>query len=479
MTQFFTALLIFFFTCISAPAADDNLQQQLFGRVDEIRADAEAADASLLSPKSYATAVNNYNRALRDLNNDETLKKIESRLNDAEKGFQEALENAELARITLRKAIDGRNLAKIAEAYRLAPQNWAKADSLFNDAALALEEGNLGRAQTISDEADSAYQLAELNAIKTLHLSEARGLIAEADQARLEKYAPQTIRRAKEFLAQADQALDENRNETAQPIALAAEASYEARHAIFISELARQIRNKDISVEELILTWELPLVATANAAGIELDFSDGYENAGTRLTNEVDTIKRANIRMEEEITQRDQLVLGMEEEMRDLDTKLGGASTERTELIRQLEEQARAREQFAQVRTLFGPDEAIVLRDGNKLIIRLAGLNFSSGSAELTTAAKNLMNTVEDAISIFPRCQIMVEGHTDSYGSAMQNVALSKNRADAVVTYLVNNMNIPPHRITASGYGDTRPITNNRTAAGRAKNRRIDLVITP
>ena len=56
---------------------------------------------------------------------------------------------------------------------------------------------------------------------------------------------------------------------------------------------------------------------------------------------------------------------------------------------------------------------------------------------------------------------------------------LSEQRAQAVKTYMTDVMYLPGFRIKASGYGDTRPIANNKTADGRASNRRIDLIITP
>jgi outer membrane protein OmpA-like peptidoglycan-associated protein len=72
-----------------------------------------------------------------------------------------------------------------------------------------------------------------------------------------------------------------------------------------------------------------------------------------------------------------------------------------------------------------------------------------------------------------------VEGHTDSYGSDASNLNLSQERADAVKAYLLANMSMDPSRIEAIGYGESKPIANNETAEGRAKNRRIEIVIHP
>jgi outer membrane protein OmpA-like peptidoglycan-associated protein len=190
-------------------------------------------------------------------------------------------------------------------------------------------------------------------------------------------------------------------------------------------------------------------------------------------------LKHSNDTLAEEIRERDQLILGLEDELHDLDTRLGGASAERAALIRNLQTQARAREQIIQIERLFSPQEAFILRDGNKLIIRLTGLGFGSGSATIEANAVSLMDKVQRAVSVFPRCELVVEGHTDAYGGAEQNLALSRDRAQAVVDYMITNMNIAAFRIKAIGFGDTLPIASNKTIEGRTKNRRIDLIIIP
>jgi outer membrane protein OmpA-like peptidoglycan-associated protein len=80
---------------------------------------------------------------------------------------------------------------------------------------------------------------------------------------------------------------------------------------------------------------------------------------------------------------------------------------------------------------------------------------------------------------VFPRSQIVVEGHTDSYGGDENNLALSRRRAEAVSAYLTNELSVPTFRISAVGYGETQPIANNDTEQGRERNRRIDVIIEP
>jgi len=74
----------------------------------------------------------------------------------------------------------------------------------------------------------------------------------------------------------------------------------------------------------------------------------------------------------------------------------------------------------------------------------------------------------------FPKATGVVEGHTDNVGSKAANMKLSQRRADNIRDYLVNKFGIAPERITAVGYGPTKPIASNRTKAGREQNRRIE-----
>jgi len=172
-------------------------------------------------------------------------------------------------------------------------------------------------------------------------------------------------------------------------------------------------------------------------------------------------------------------IVALEEEIRDLDERLGGVSQERVALVQRLEAEARIKEQFTQIETLFVRDEALVYREGDNIIMRLVGLTFESGQSNVDPEYQALLAKVRDAVEVFPRSQVIVEGHTDSYGSDGANMALSRTRAESVGQYLSTELNIASFRISAVGYGETRPIAHNETPQGRTRNRRIDILIEP
>ena len=75
-----------------------------------------------------------------------------------------------------------------------------------------------------------------------------------------------------------------------------------------------------------------------------------------------------------------------------------------------------------------------------------------------------------------PSFKLLIEGHTDNAGKAATNFKLSQSRADAVKKYFVDN-GVDAARVTAKGYGPSKPIADNKTAAGKAKNRRVEFTI--
>ncbi|MES1930793.1 OmpA/MotB protein [Salinisphaera dokdonensis CL-ES53] len=106
--------------------------------------------------------------------------------------------------------------------------------------------------------------------------------------------------------------------------------------------------------------------------------------------------------------------------------------------------------------------------------IVLKGVTFEFDSARLTAQAESRLDNVAEALQSSESMQVRVSGHTDSTGSDAYNETLSQNRADSVKRYLVNE-GIDGSRMTTRGYGESRPVATNETAAGRAQNRRVEL----
>lgn len=104
----------------------------------------------------------------------------------------------------------------------------------------------------------------------------------------------------------------------------------------------------------------------------------------------------------------------------------------------------------------------------------LEGVNFQSGKAVLTPNSFRILDQVVESLKEWTEVRLEIQGHTDSQGSDAVNMRLSQRRANAVRDYLLRQ-GVSPDRVTATGYGESNPIADNSTAAGRARNRRVEM----
>ena len=105
-------------------------------------------------------------------------------------------------------------------------------------------------------------------------------------------------------------------------------------------------------------------------------------------------------------------------------------------------------------------------------------LLFDSNSFVLKGGAMDDLGKFAKVLTDYPQTTIVVTGHTDSTGSAARNQRLSEQRAEAVKNVLVSE-GVAPARATTVGLGQGKPVADNKTEAGRAKNRRVDITIKP
>ena len=459
--------------------AQNELRKTFFREADAARAAAEAVDASLLAPRAWERGLKEYQDAEELLERGRNIEFVRDNTADATRYFREATEKSEIAKLKFAQALKSRQDAANAEAPQRSPELWQQAQRKFAEAIRYLERGDLKNASRRDIEATGLYRDAELVAIKDQYLAETRRLLADADRARVGRYAPITLGKAKQLLADAERELNNNRYDTDQPRNLARQANYEAKHAIYLSEIVRKVRDRDLTAEQLVLQWEAPLRQIAGVADAVPDMETGPDRLTAELVAYFENQANELQALEQEKAENEIRMADMAEELRALDERLGGATAERQALVERLEAQARVKQQFEQVEKMFVADEARVFRQGNNIILRLVGLSFDSGDAQIQPRNFDLLAKVEKAIDVFPRSELIIEGHTDSFGGDDLNQKLSQERAESVQQYMVNAMRIPTYRLIATGYGETRPVASNETEAGRARNRRIDIVIKP
>jgi outer membrane protein OmpA-like peptidoglycan-associated protein len=111
--------------------------------------------------------------------------------------------------------------------------------------------------------------------------------------------------------------------------------------------------------------------------------------------------------------------------------------------------------------------------DRQVLTEEVDGIEFETGSSVIRTRSYPILDKVADILKRYPGYKVRIGGHTDSVGSSATNQALSEKRAEACYNYLLNK-GIPAARMSHAGYGEEQPIADNRNAAGREKNRRVE-----
>ncbi len=463
----------------TAGAQNAELRAALFEEADAALEAAQALDAALLAPTSFKRGMDSYESAERDLERGRNLDWIRNKLATATGHFKKSAEAAEVGAITLASAVKTRKAALTAQAPRFASDAWVTAERSFNSAARRLENGDIKGARKRSSETEVKYRDAELIAIKAQYLSQTRALLAQAEKDRVKRYAPVTLEKAEALLARAEQELNENRYDTDLPRSLAQDANYEARHAIYLAKHIRKLRDAGVSIEEIILDYEQPLQRIAASADKVAKLDEGTEATTVELSQYIEDLRERETALTQEVNESRERVANLEDEIRELDEQLGGASAERIALVQRLEAEARIKEQFERVEKMFTRDEARVYRQGNVIILRLVGVTFPSGQSNVDFSHGPLLRKVRTAIDTFPGSNLVVEGHTDSFGGDDSNMTLSEARAQSVGRYMVSELGIPAYRIGAEGFGETQPIANNETAQGRTRNRRIDIRIEP
>ena len=135
--------------------------------------------------------------------------------------------------------------------------------------------------------------------------------------------------------------------------------------------------------------------------------------------------------------------------------------------------------QAEELRNDFGSSEIDVINTGNELIVRMPqDILFATDSAELSGGLIGDLRVLSANLQRYPDSIVEVQGHTDNTGTAAYNQDLSQRRANSVTNVLISN-GVPSTRLRAVGYGENQPIASNLDPAGRAQNRRVQIVIRP
>lgn len=461
---------------LPAPAAAQTVEGQVDAVGEELN-EARSQQLHLIAPRHFQRATEKLSEARERLEDGESISDIRDRLAEARRALSRAGELREVGAVLLRDAMAARESALTANAPDFAPEIWEEGASRLHEAGRKVEDGDQNDARQKAAEAREKFREAERTAIERSLLGEARELRERARDGDAHEKAPRTYARADSLLGGADAALRRDPSGQQRAGDLAESSADQFRHALRIAAQADTF-DRDGGVEALMLRSERQIARVAEALDFEPRFSDGgLPSATDQVLAAVRSLQEDRSGLEERVaTLRSDLdeADGRADSLRQRLARLG---EEQAEVSAQLEERRRQEERLRAIRGIFSSDEAEVLIRGDELNLRLLGLQFASGSAEIRPEHFSLLTKARRAIRELPNAPIVVQGHTDARGNDEYNQSLSQRRAIAVREYLLANTSMSADRIRAEGYGETEPIATNDTEAGRSKNRRIDIVL--
>ena len=461
---------------IGSPIFAQESRDLLFQGAKMALDQANASNATLLSPTQYRTAMKYYNQAEEDYEKGRSPENVQEKLKLAEVYFARAVETTKLFQTNMSKTISARNDALAVEAPSFRQISWQEAEAVLLEAAKILEDGKLENAQVRAEKAMQMYRDVELEAIMANYLDETKELIKTREK-ELRKKVPLTFNKANELVSTAERQLSENRYDTDEARQKAQEAKYEIAHAIYMASLMDRMEEQDQTLESTLLGSENPIKKIADELNQNARFHQGTETPVATIIGEIQTLKREIATLQQDVTDKSEQITTLSNQISTMESQLGDLKSKEANLSALMEKQRRSREKFKQIEEAFQPEEAQVLRIEDRVIIRLYGLSFPVGKATIEPQYYGILTKVLKSIDVYPNSMITIEGHTDSWGSDETNQQLSTERATAVREYFMATASMDSLRVSAVGFGESKPIATNETVEGRRKNRRIETII--
>ena len=480
--KFYALALAILFNGV-AYAESESLRAALKSKVFE---DAELAlrkanevNASTLTPETYRRAGELFKRAEEMFDRGSDVDRVRSVVGEAEDLFQQASDTAPTVQAFVSKAYEARLDALDAQAKDRSPKLWQDAELQLYEATSRAEKGRERRVAQYAENAEVLFRDAELAAIENVLFAQIDAEIEQAKELDADDWAPRSYESAVALLQQARDVLSANRYDTDEPRNLARQALQQALHAQYVSKLADDIDDNDTSLEAVLLDWEAAMSPLGEALDVPLYFDSGPAAAIDLVLTAINERESRMSQVMDELASLRSRNRLLGQEMLVIQSQLEDREAAKARLDRRLAEQTEREALVDSVENLFAQNEAEVVRHENRLILRLVGLGFASGSAALEARHEPMLEKLQTALASFPSTPVTIEGHTDSYGADDTNLQLSVRRAQSVAEYLLNKGVLESVHVSSVGFGETKPIANNETADGRWKNRRIDVVIYP
>lgn len=446
--------------CASAkkeePVSTDKLEAAV-SEVIVLQKEADIVQADLLSHDEYVRGSDYLAKARRGLSDNYQTDYIQERATLGKAQFQQALENSEARTPNAFRILEARKssldtgLKENADlAKKLADVDEDLRDET-DDFARALEPKEFSEFQ-------KKYFALEVEAVQFRELDAVKIAIQKAISQDAEDLAPETLRTALLDVSEAENLIAQS-----------------PRNARFHKDSVTWARESSV-----LLTDVMDVILNARGTPEDIALKIVQQNRElAKLSENVGSLEQNLKSTQSSLKEKEG---ALEQQNQELETTRSNLQETESALLLQNQElemsstQVRFQKAMDQAVQEFSDTEAAVYQQGNKLIFRLKKMNFASGASTIPASSKPLLSKVNDIIKFVGAEIVAVEGHTDSVGAADLNKKLSTKRAISVANYLASLAG--GYKIGYIGYGESRPIASNETKAGRAINRRVDLVVT-
>ena len=469
--------------CASTQLSNDELNAK-YPEIIELQKglDMARADAiSLLSPDIFQQAHDKYLEAYIAANGNQA----DVANSSAKKGLEllkKASQVAEKGRDVFSEVLTARKRALQVQANQFYPDQFKEYEEALADASKYIEDNKIEKAKNRRQKILSGYSGLELKALKKNTIAGAQAAIARAEENDAEKFSPRTLANAREELVKAKSTLDVDRTALDKANAYAKDATILANRSYYITLAIKDIDKRDLSYEDIILRHQNDVARLGKVVSKDMlfdkDNSDSIGELTIAIQQVVDTGKEQTARADDLQQKVSELVNANEQTVAALKEKYKGEidvlGKNKAEIERMQREQ---KERLDRIQSMFSDNEANVFQQKNNVLISVHGFKFPSGSAEIRPDNFDLMNRIVSAIKEFKGSNVVISGHTDSTGTAAVNKSLSNKRAESVAKFFVDVAGMPPGKIEAQGYGQEKPVASNQSAEGRAKNRRVEILI--
>jgi outer membrane protein OmpA-like peptidoglycan-associated protein len=514
---------------VTLPARDACAADRAkFDELAKIMDTGKAAEADVFAPKAWAKASERFASARTLLEQSRKQSDIDKVVAEAREYAENAGKATQVGKLSLQQYLEPRNKAKAAKAPLLVTDLYTLAETKFLEATAKVEGGDVKGGLRRAAEATPLFDKAEDAAIRVEILGPADKLIDKAVVDEAVKYAPSTLDAARSARKRGDAVLTKDRYNRTESVKEAKHAEYEARHASNIATSVRSLNRNDQAWEKLMLLYEIQMNRFGQKMGWEyLPFDNGPIAATDSVVAFIEKLQGETARTKSEKAENSAQLTGQMQQLRGgvsqqlqqvlarlavaseendpvklaqlVDQKVGelvaekAANSEKSkatelklaelttvhqEASAQLQARQAKDDRFTKAKQTLNPSEGEILLNANgDVVLRLSGISFDPGKADIKDAHVPLLQKVESIFKLYPDATYVVEGHTDASGEGVANQQLSEKRAFALMQYLRQGLSIPADRIKAIGYGAEKPIASNAAPDGRAKNRRIDILI--